>query len=178
MNSPHDPRLASTYFETQVRTASQPRLQMMLLDGALRAVRQAVSQIEDAGDWQTAGLQLAKAAEITEGLVQSAAQGSEALSKRFEEEYAFLYRELTAARINQDSAKVKTVQQLLEYQRETWRLVCDNLAQQGAGDGGNVEAEQPHEASRHPVMPPPVSPIISQLDTSGPLAGGGLSLEA
>ncbi|MEM9658253.1 MAG: flagellar export chaperone FliS, partial [Planctomycetota bacterium] len=172
VNSPHVPRSASSYFETQVRTASQPQLQLILLDGALRSTRQATRLIRESNDWQAAGLQIAKAAEIAEGLVKSVADGKSDLSHRLEEEYAFLYRELTAARINRDLARLDHAADLLEYERETWRLACERVAADAAAvaPAPMPKVEPQHRPSPH---------IALGLDSSATLlSGGGLSLEA
>ena len=42
-------------------------------------------------------------------------------------QYAFVYRELTASRFNEDSTRLETCLRLLEFQRDTWKQVCEKM---------------------------------------------------
>ena len=117
----------SQYLESKVFTASQPQLQLMLLDGALRFGRQAKELWNAKSPFAEVDQQLARMADIVDELTYGAAQGTTEISKQLEEQYAFIYRDLTSSRINQDTEKLDGCLLLLQYQRETWRLVCDRL---------------------------------------------------
>jgi len=118
------------YLDARVTAASQPELQLMLLEGALRFGQRA-QQLwpNDAERLQCEAL-LDRAIAILEELVRSAALGLEASSKRLEQEYAFAYRELATARFSRDQARLGAAIELLGYQRETCKIVCENLKSQ------------------------------------------------
>ncbi len=120
------------YLDTKVGTASQPQLHLMLLDGALRFGRQAKKDWADSATAVQADQALTRMIDIVEELVSGAATGKDKASKSLEEQYAFIYRALTASRINHQLDKLDSCLQLLEYQRETWKLACDELTKQVA----------------------------------------------
>lgn len=145
------------YLDGKVLTASQPRLHLMLLEGALRFGRQARALWDDPQEETEANALLARAMDIVEELCLGAAAGKHATSKQLEEQYAFLFRELSAARIHRDSGKLDASLRILEFQRETWKLVCEKL-----------------EADETPT-PRPLMPHMLQKPL---IAGEGFSLEA
>jgi len=120
------------YLDTKVGTASQPQLHLMLLDGALRFGRQAKEAWGDGEISGSADSPLVRMIDIVEELATGAATGKDKASKSLEEQYAFVYRELTASRINHQLDKLDRCLQFLEYQRETWKLACEKLSEQVA----------------------------------------------
>jgi flagellar secretion chaperone FliS len=112
------------YIESRILTASQPRLHLMLLEGALRQcaiAKQAAGQ-EFWGEFDAA---LGKTMDIVEELVRSVSGKPTDISASLEEQYAFLFRELAAARVEMDSARLASCVKLLEFQRETWKQACE-----------------------------------------------------
>ena len=126
------PKNTSQYLDSKVLTASQPRLHLMMLEGAVRFGRQAASLWSDDASFSEADLFLAKVADIVDELVHGMASRANEISGQLEEQYAFIYRELAAGRINRDKSKLDTCLQLLDYHRETWKLACEKIE---AGDG-------------------------------------------
>ena len=118
----------SHYLESKVLTASQPRLHLMLLEGALQFGQQAKQRWNDDEAFAETEQLLSRMMDIVEELtLGTAARGSE-ISKQLVEQYAFVYRELTASRINRDLQKLDECLKLLEFQRKTWKLACEKLA--------------------------------------------------
>ena len=149
-------RTDSQYLESKVLTASAPQLHLMLLEGALRFGRQAQELwSSDAENPSVEGL-LARMADIVDELAHSMANGEGEISDQFEEQYAFIYRELTASRLNREIDRLQDCIKLLDYQRETWKQVCEKL---GSEESGTTSQSAP------------------QL-TDDPPPEGGLSLEA
>jgi flagellar protein FliS len=139
------PATPHAYLDARVKTASQPELQLMLLDGALRFARQAAKQIgADAQRLETDRL-LARALDIAEELVRSVSAAKTDASARLAEEYAFAFRQLTAAQINQDPTALDAAIQLLSFHRETWRLACERL--QGPAASPNAPHAAPERLS-------------------------------
>ncbi len=123
MSKPSD----SQYLESKVLTASQPRLHLMMLEGALRFGQQAKQRWNDDEASAEAELLLNRMMDIVEELTLGTAAGGSDISKQLVEQYAFVYRELTASRINRDLQKLEECLKLLEYQRKTWKLACEKV---------------------------------------------------
>jgi flagellar protein FliS len=121
---------SNRYLDGRISTASQPELQLMLLDGALRFGRQARQMWEDVARQIEVDRLLTRARDIVEELVRSVSGKSVPESARLEEEYAFAYRQLATAQVGHDAAALDSVMELLAFQRETWRLACEKIKPQ------------------------------------------------
>ncbi len=118
----------SQYLESKVLTASQPRLHLMLLEGALRFGQQAKqNKWNDDEEFAETEQLLNRMMDIVEELTLGTNAGGSEISKQLVEQYAYLYRELTASRINRDLQKLDECLKLLEYQRKTWKLACEKV---------------------------------------------------
>jgi flagellar protein FliS len=117
----------SRYLDGRVQTASQPELQLMLLDGAIRFGRQAEQLWSDHSQRADCDHCLSRVVDILEALIQGVAGGQTEISKRFEEEYAFAFRQVAQAQVNHDAAPLALALRLLDFERETWRLACEQL---------------------------------------------------
>ncbi len=121
----------SQYLESKVLTASQPRLHLMLLEAVLRQCRVA----QDAGGkefWGEFDACMEKSMDIVEELVRSVTGQKTEISHQLEEQYAFLYRELVDSRFSMNLEKLSECTKLLDFERETWKLVCDKTEAQPA----------------------------------------------
>lgn len=151
----------SQYLEGKIQTSSQPQLHLLLLDGALRFGRQAHQRWGDDADLGEVAPLLERMSDIVEELTYSVAKSEENLSKDFEEQYAFIFRELCASRINEDRSKLDNCLKLLEFERGTWKLACEKL--------------EPSPAAAATTIVPPMH-SASSLPSGMP--SEGLSLEA
>ncbi|TWU25561.1 flagellar export chaperone FliS [Bythopirellula polymerisocia] len=115
------------YLDSKILTASQPRLQLMLIEGAVRFGKQAQQSWQDGAEFASIDQSLSRVAEILEELIRSAASGKTDLSELVENHYASIYRELANCRINQAADKLDACLELLQYHRETWKQVCQKL---------------------------------------------------
>ena len=118
------------YLENKINNASQPELHMMLLDGAIRHGTKALEMWEDGDSFVQVDLMLAKMTDILDEVTHAVANGTETVSKQFEEQYAFIYRELIAARFNENVQKLQSCLELLKYKRETWQMACEKWEQE------------------------------------------------
>jgi flagellar protein FliS len=118
---------SNRYLDGRVATASQPELQLMLLDGALRFGRLARQMWDDAARQIEADRLVARTRDIVEELVRSVSGGATPQSTRLEEEYAFIFRQLATTQVGHDAVAFDSVLELLAFQRETWRLACEKL---------------------------------------------------
>jgi len=144
------------YLDGKVLTASQPRLHLMLLDGALRFGRQA-KEVWDDENFLDADTLLGRVAGILDEMTRAVTVGSEESSKQLEEQYAFIYRELAACRINRSVEKLDSCLKLLGFERETWLLACKKYEVDSANPG---------------------VPSVPHLNTDSMPTSQGLSLEA
>jgi flagellar protein FliS len=137
------------YLESKVLTASQPQLHIMLLDGAIRFGRQAQTLWSEGAEYSAIDPLLEKTSDIVDELTHGAAKATgatKAISKQLEEQYAFIYRELASSRINQESKHLDTALELLGYQRETWKLACEQLERTDHQTPATTPHAAPHVA--------------------------------
>ncbi len=137
---------SKSYLDSKVLTASQPRLQLMLLEGAVRFGTQAQKMWHDGVEFASVDRQLARVAEILEELTHGAAAGESELSKAIESQYAAIYRELASCRINEEVEKLESCLELLQYHRETWKLVCEQLESKAEPKQSQVSPFVPFES--------------------------------
>ncbi len=147
----------SSYLDSKVKTASQPQLHLMLLEGAIRFGQQAKKIGDTDPDSAEVERLLNRMLDIVEELALSTAGDKGEISKQFEEQYAFIYRELAACRVNRQLEKLDDCLRLLHFERETWKLASEK-----------IETPSPKTST---FAPPPV-----QIDTYS--AGESFSLEA
>lgn len=121
----------SHYLESKVLTASQPQLQIMLLDGAVRYVRQALQVWADDEAIVSRENALGRAIQVVEELTRSAASGTNELSKQLENQYAAIYHKLVYGRLNHDLGTIEECLKRLEFHRETWSLAYEKLESEG-----------------------------------------------
>jgi flagellar protein FliS len=131
------------YLDARVFTASQPELQLMLLDGALRFARQARSCWSDASGQAEADRALRRTLDVVEELVRSVSGSSAGEARRLEDEYAFIFRELTSAQLGHDAARLDAALELLAFHRETWRMACEKLRSQPSATPHFADVQAP-----------------------------------
>ena len=111
------------YLENQILTAAPQQLRLMLIEGAIRFARQTLHHWDKAENEQAAQA-LTRARSIVGELMSSiTADGSE-LTRRVAGLYLFLFQVLARAGADRDAKRVREAIEVLEYERETWRLVC------------------------------------------------------
>jgi flagellar secretion chaperone FliS len=118
----------SHYLESKVLTAPPHRLHLMLIDGALRFGRQAADALAR-GDHAAAAEPLMRVVDIVGELLAGVRGGQTPISDRLTKLYWFLFRRVSEAKIRSDAGKLAEALQLLEYERDTWQLACDQIAQ-------------------------------------------------
>lgn len=105
----------------------------MLLDGALRLGRQAEQLWHKPERTAECSELLGRAMDIVEELTRAVSGRARAVSKRLEEEYAFVFRQLAMAQLDHDLAPLEAALRLLAIERETWKLAVDRLRNSDAG---------------------------------------------
>jgi flagellar secretion chaperone FliS len=133
MSLPPNPQAAQKYLQTKVLTATPEQLQMMLFDGALRFCEQARVAMQRQRYEESYSL-IGKVQKIVLEMTTSLKHNvSPDLCKKLAALYTFAYKRLVTANLQHDPAALDEALQVLRYQRETWAMLMQQLAQQKAG---------------------------------------------
>ena len=139
----------SEYLVTEVMTARPQKLQLMLIDAAIRFSVKAKEHFR-VGENAEAGESILRAQEVVSEILSGIRPDADRdLATKVSAIYAFVFRCLIAAHIRSDAGKLDEAIKVLEVERETWQTLCARLSHMQA-----------------PSEPP------------SPLAGAGFSLQA
>ena len=113
----------SAYQENAVATQSRGRLIVLLYDGAVKFLRQAIAEIEKE-DWAAKGLLINKAAAIIDelDLCLDIEAGGE-ITTNLRSLYTFIGRHLTEANVKRDPQRLREVIKILEELNEGWKAI-------------------------------------------------------
>ncbi len=118
------PSTREAYLSSQVNTATPQKLQLMLLDGALRFGLLAKQSWDDE---VARGEALTRCRTIAGELLASVRGNDSEISKQLADIYQFIYLTVVEAQVNTDVSKIEEAMQVLEVERETWRQVCEKF---------------------------------------------------
>jgi len=140
------------YLTTQVMTATPQKLQLMLIEAALRSAQRARQQWQ-AQQNEQACESLIHAQEIVGRLLAALDHEAGAnLARKVAAVYLFVFRSLMEANYHRDQQKLDDALRILEIERETWRKVCQPV-------GGQPDAQE--------LLPFPVTREGSGVRASG-----------
>ncbi len=110
----------NTYQETAITTQSRGRLVVMLYDGAIKFLRQAVQDIQR-NDMAAKGKHIGKAQDILFELntVLNMEQGGQ-VAQNLRSLYTFMHRHLSEANLQKDTRKIQEVIGILEELNQGW----------------------------------------------------------
>lgn len=114
-------RAYQTYQNNAVNTASGGELTLMLYNGCIKFVKQAMKDM-DANDYEAKNRNIQKAQNIIRELLITLDPKVE-ISKQFQPLYEFMLDELTAANIDNSPEKLEDVLGLVTEFRDTWKQV-------------------------------------------------------
>lgn len=131
---------ANAYLRTRVLTASPEQLRLMLLDGAIRFLRQgrdglAARNYEQSFDGFTKGRAIIL--ELTNSMRHEVAPD---LCARLHGLYMFIYQLTIEASLEKDLAKADRAISMLEFERETWDLAIQQLHAERASSAPEAAA--------------------------------------
>lgn len=131
---------ANAYLRTRVLTASPEQLRLMLLDGAIRFLRQgrdglAARNYEQSFDGFTKGRAIIL--ELTNSMRHEVAPE---LCARLHGLYMFIYQLTIEASLEKDLAKADRAISMLEFERETWDLAIQQLQAERASSAPEAAA--------------------------------------
>lgn len=114
-------KAVAQYKKSSVSTASRGRTLLMLYDGCIRFLEQAITAIES-GDVATRGNRINRAHAIISELKCTLNHDvAPELCDNLEALYAFMLDQLTTANCNNDADPLDVVVELMEGLRESWR---------------------------------------------------------
>ena len=126
----NDTNTANAYLKTKVLTASREELRLMLIDGAIKFAQQAQSGLES-NDHEMTYAGFSQCRDIILELINTIKpEHAPEIAKNVKDLYTYIYGELVKASINKDQAIVREIISLLEYERETWVLTMERVAEE------------------------------------------------
>lgn len=139
---------AQTYLRTRVMTASPAELRLMLIDGAIRFADQCRSGLADRNFEQAYEGSRQCRAILTELLSGLKPENDPLLCDRINSLYTFLISRMMEAMSERDPSLIDQVLELLAYDRETWQLAVEKLA-----EGEGASEERAGDVRREPTSP-------------------------
>lgn len=110
------------YRQTQVSTASQGELLLMLFDGVIRFARQAQEHL-DQGKLEEASSKLIRAQDIVDELILALDLNAGEIAHNLQQLYTYIYDLLVRANVKKDPEAVNEALHMLEELRDTWGQV-------------------------------------------------------
>jgi flagellar protein FliS len=118
----------SEYLVTEVMTAPPQKLQLMLIDAALRFAAKAKGHWK-AGENSEAGEAILRAQEIVSEILSGIRpEADRELATKVSAIYGFVFRCFVTAHIRADAGKLDEAVKILEVERETWQALCTRLS--------------------------------------------------
>lgn len=137
---------ANAYLRTQVLTASPEQLRLMLLDGSIRFLQQAIDGLRN-NDYEASYNGITQARAIVLELATSVrADADRELAERVRSVYMYLYREMIDASLNRDLDRMERAAELLRYERETWAMLMEKVTAERASGTANETPAAPASA--------------------------------
>lgn len=109
------------YQNNSVTTASGPQLTMMLYNGCIKFINQAIKAVNDK-DYETKNTNIQKAQDIIQELMLTLDQEVE-ISKQLLPLYEFIYFQLQQGNIKNDVSYLEEAQTFVMEFRDTWKEV-------------------------------------------------------
>ena len=137
--------LITPYFRAKVMSAKPEELRMLLLDGAVRFARQAEEGLRNK-KYEHSYNGITKCRDIIVELMTTIREDhNPELAKNVRALYTFIFNEITEANLERSALRMQKVVQLLEYERETWALLLEQLAS-GTRKSPPLGTDQPHKS--------------------------------
>jgi len=138
-----DAAKSNAYLATKVMSATPEELRLMLLDGALRFARIGREGIAQK-DYEKSFENIIKAKDIVLELINILRPDIDPdLCSKLSGLYTYIYQRFTDANMTHETAPIDEAIGLLEYERETWVLLMDQIKKERAAG----TAPQPPAAS-------------------------------
>jgi len=167
-STPRTTEEPNAYLRTKVLTASPAELRLMLIDGGIRFTEQAREGILARNHEQSfEGFSKARAivTELISGLNPTA---DAALHERLTGLYTFIFTRLVDASSERSVEIIDEVLDLFRFERETWAMLVDNLANENASASAVTDMpEVPSPGTAGRVRPGADPTIVNRISTTG-----------
>ena len=131
------------YLRTQVLTATPEQLRLLLLDGAIRFATQGRDGLLRK-DFEAVYAGCSQAQEIVLELAMTVKPEPDVeLAARVRSLYLFIYQQIVSASFEKDINLATEAIRLLEYERETWAMLMDQLAKERSSGRAMTQPERP-----------------------------------
>jgi flagellar protein FliS len=121
------PSTPANYFETEIMTAPPQKLQLMMIEAAIRFALRAQEQWKTEQD-DEACESLIRAQQIVTELINGLnREESPELVGKIASVYVFIFRRLMEATAERSEPKLLDAVRVLKEERETWRQVCEQV---------------------------------------------------
>ncbi len=128
-----NPQGAQHYLRTKVLTATPEQLQLMLYDGALRFGQQARAALDNKRYEESYTLIVRVQKIVLELMSTLKHEVAPDLCAKLASLYNFVYRRLVDANVTHEVKALDEALEILQYQRETWALLMQELQKKKAG---------------------------------------------
>jgi flagellar protein FliS len=157
----------NAYLQTKVLTSNPAELRLMLFDGAIRFAAMAHDGL-NRKDFDAAFTGITRCQDILLELINGLRPDQDPqLCQKLSALYTFMYTRLMLASSERDPAIVAEVLKLLQYERETWAMLLEQLAAENKSAA--TARDVPHDVA--PTIPPPPGSLSA-------IVGGTVSLRA
>lgn len=140
------PNIRDTYLAAEVFAAPPQKLQLMLIEGAIRLVHLA-DQRWKAGNLKAGDEALDQCQEIVIEVVSKLRAGqTPQIALRVAQVYLFVLRSLVVARQQRNFKNLADALKVLESERENWRQICQAMASSREPSAAStIEPSEPEE---------------------------------
>lgn len=125
-----------TYQNNSVNTASGGELTLMLYNGCMKFIKQAMKDVE-VNNFEGKNTNIQKAQNIIRELLVTLDPKVE-ISKQFQPLYEFMISQLATANIENDKQKLEEVLELVTEFRDTWKQILIKHRKQQFAQGASV----------------------------------------
>jgi flagellar protein FliS len=142
------------YLRTQIMTASPEELRLMLFDGSIKfcqQARQAMGQADYDKSYETLTKAKKIVLELSVGMDRKQAPE---VADKMGALYTFIYKKLVDANMERQTEPLDEAIRLLEYERDTWRLLMEKARQNANLNAAATEAA----VSSQPANPAATDP--------------------
>lgn len=169
------------YLETEVLTATTQKLQLLLIEAAIRATHRGKQKARE-GDQPAATEHFIRAqdcvGQILSGLNYD---GNRQIVAKLAAIYVFVLRQLAEGAFERNEKKLDEAIRILEIERETWRQVCEKYGSQinsaNSLDRISLNHDSAESSRLTNTTPPPIGRAPDLREISEPTPGG-LCLDA
>lgn len=162
------------YLETEVMTASPPKLRLLLIEGALRLARQSLQSWEEPMP-ESVFRALSSLRKIILQLLTCVEGEDCGLGRNIQSIYMYLFSTVTKAQLSGDARKISEVVKVLEVERETWKILTQRFV-------AEVVARQPTHSQPAGASSTPAAalgaPAALDVRTGASVSGTSFSLLA